>query len=126
MDPTFPWTHKFLLRIYRWNGNYAASVEERAISLELDGNPEGAKRVRESFASGGWDGFQRQLRQNNTGVIARGELDEAERNTTLETLTRQATEGSFWLFLIKMDPMFDPLRSDPRFQELLKRFNPPQ
>jgi len=125
MDPTFPWAHNFLSRIYRWNGNYAASVEERALSLELDGNPEGAKRVRESFASGGWDGFQRLLRQYNAGVMSVGELGEAERNTTIETLTRQAKEGSFWLFLIKVDPMFDPLRSDPRFQELVKRFNPP-
>jgi TolB-like protein len=126
MDPTFPWTHSFLSRIYRWNGDYAASVEERAISLELDGNPEGAKRVRESFANGGWEGFQRLLRQNNSALMGRGELDAAEKETTIERLTRQAAEGSFWLFLIRTDPMFDPLRGDPRFQELLKKFNPPQ
>jgi TolB-like protein len=126
MDPTFPWTHSFLSRIYRWNADYAASVEERAISLELDGNPEGAKRVRESFANGGWAGFQRLLRQNNSALMGRGELDAAEKETTIERLTRQAAEGSFWLFLIRTDPMFDPLRGDPRFQELLKNFNPPQ
>jgi TolB-like protein/Tfp pilus assembly protein PilF len=126
MDPTFPWTHSFLSRIYRWNGDYAASVEERAISLELDGNPEGAKRVRESFANGGWEGFQRLLRQNNSGLMGRGELDAAEKETTIETLTRQAAEGSFWLFLIKTDPMFDPLRGDPRFQALVKKFDAPK
>lgn len=126
MDPTFPWTHNFLSRIYRWNGNYAASVEERATSLELDGNPEGAKQVRESFAVGGWDGFQHLLRQNNSGVMSRGEFDAVEKETTIEKLTQLATEGSFWLFLIKTDPMFDPLRADPRFQELVKKFDPPK
>jgi len=115
-----------LSRIYRWNGDYAASVEERAISLELDGNPEGAKRVRESFAKGGWEGFERLLRQNNPNYLAKGELDAVEKDTTIERLTQQANQGSFWLFLIRTDPMFDPLRGDPRFQELLKKFNPPQ
>jgi cytochrome oxidase Cu insertion factor (SCO1/SenC/PrrC family) len=55
-----------------------------------------------------------------------GELEEVEKDTTIETLTRQANEGSFWLFLIKVDPTFDTLRGDPRFQELLKRFDPPR
>ena len=126
MDPSFPWAHAWLARVYGWNGDYAASVDERAISLELDEKSEKAKQLREIFAREGWAGFQKELRQNNPNAVPTGELDQVERDTTIERLQRQAQEGSFWLFLIKVDPMFDPLRGDPRFQALVKKFEPPQ
>ena len=55
-----------------------------------------------------------------------GILDEDEKEKWIARLMKQAESGNFWLFLIKTDPGFDPLRSDPRFQELLKKFSPPQ
>ena len=126
MDPTFPWAHSWLGRVYEWNGDHAASVEERAISRELDGRPEVAKQMREAFAKGGWNGYEKEVRRDNPNVIPAGELEQTEKDTSIERLQRQAQKGSFWLFLIKMDPMFDPLRSDPRFQQLVKKFDPPQ
>jgi len=124
-DPTFSWAHAWLGRLYEWNGDYAASVEERAIANELDGRTEQAKQLREALAKGGWNSYQQELRRNNPNLIPAGELEQTEKDTTIERLQRQAQEGSFWLFLIKMDPMFDPLRGDPRFQELVKKFDPP-
>jgi len=126
MDPTFPWAHSFLSRVYGWNGDYAASVEERAISMELDGRAERATKLREAFTKGGWNSYQQELRLSNPNVIAAGELEQTERDRSIERLQSQAQEGSFWLFLIKVDPMFDPLRDDPRFQELVKKFDPPR
>ncbi|MGQ0762502.1 MAG: tetratricopeptide repeat protein [Acidobacteriota bacterium] len=125
MDPTFPWAHSHLGRLYRLNGDYAASVEERAISVELDGKPEVARLMRESFAKGGWDGFRRYVRQADVNPLWAGVLDEDEKEKWIARLTKQSEEGNFWLFLIKTDTGFDPLRDDPRFQALVKKFDPP-
>jgi len=41
-------------------------------------------------------------------------------------LERGAEKGEFWLFQIKFDPAYEPLQGDPRFQALLKKFDPPR
>jgi tetratricopeptide (TPR) repeat protein len=129
MDPTFPWAHSFLSRVYVWNGNHDAAVEERAKSVELDGKPDDAKLLRETFASGGWDGFLREsVRQGAgiTSIAALSAVGDSDKEAAIKKLTERAARGDFWLFLIKTDPTFDLLRGDPRFQEMLKKFDPPQ
>jgi len=124
MDPTFPWAHSHMARIYRMKGNLAAAAEERAISLELDGQPDLAKGTRESFAKGGWDALLEYMRHNNSTPLS-VVLTTYETNRWIAELTKQANDGSFWLFLIKTDPIFDPLRGDQRFHALLQKFEVP-
>ena len=125
MDPTFPWAHSHLSRIYRLNGDLAAAAEERAVSLELDGQPQLAKGGRESFAKGGWEAFQEYMRHNNSGLFS-VMLTTDEKDLWIQKLAKQADEGLFWMFLIKTDPIFDPLRGDPRFEALVHKFDPSQ
>jgi tetratricopeptide (TPR) repeat protein len=42
-------------------------------------------------------------------------------NRTLAELEKAYKEGSFWMLTLQSDPRFDPLRSDARFQELVRR-----
>jgi len=127
IDPTFPWAHSHLSRIYRLGGDYAASVEERAVSLELDGHPDMAIGVRESFAKSGWEGVQRYMAAHNPPEsFYWGIVTEQNKEVWIAILQKQAEAGNFWLFLIKTDPSFDVLRGDPRFQALVRRFDPPQ
>lgn len=129
MDPAFPWGHSFLSRVYTWTGDHAAAVEERAKSQELDGKPENAKLLRESFASGGWEAFLQESRRQSVGMASLAALSAAgyaDREAAIRSLTDKAERGDFWLFLIRSDPIFDSLRGDPRFQDLVKKFDPPQ
>jgi len=125
MDPKFPWAHNHLSRVYRMNGEFAAAADEQATAIELDGRPELARGIRESFARGGWKAVQDYLRVENPS-LASTILSQDEPNRWIERLAKRADEGNFWLFLIKTDPIFDPLRGDARFQELVKKFDPPQ
>jgi len=126
MDPAFPWAHSQLSRIYRMNGDLAAAAEERAISLELDGKQDLAKGSREAFAKGGWDTLQEYMRQHNTVELFSVMLTTDDKERWITRLSGQADQGIFWLFLIKTDPIFDPLRGDPRFEALVHKFDPPQ
>ena len=129
MDPTFTWVHNLLARVYYWDGNQAGAVEEWARSRELYGAPDDARLLRESFASGGWQAFVREATRQRGGFGALpglGGISDADKEAVIKNLTQRAERGDFWLFLIKIDPDFASLRGDPRFQALLKKFDPPK
>ena len=83
--------------------------------------------MRESFAKGGWNGFLKELLRQNFGQSGslKAEIltQTGEKEEAIATLVSNTQQGDFWLFLIKTDPHFDPLRGDPRFQQLLKKFD---
>ncbi len=133
-DLSFIYNHSQLSFAYRMKNNYARASEERAMAQDLLGETENAKLTRESFAKGGRDGFLREMiRQgvNPDGVTGGmrtasshallGEYDKA-----LSALENATARGDFWLFQIKYDPAYEPLRGDSRFQALVKKFDPPQ
>ncbi len=133
-DPTFVWSHSQLSFAYRFKNNYAGAAEERAVAQDLLGETENARLTRESFARSGRDGYLREMiRQgvNPDGITGGmrtasahallGEYDKA-----LETLERGAAKGEFWLFQVKYDPAYEPMRGNPRFEALVKKFDPPQ
>ena len=44
-----------------------------------------------------------------------------EEDRAMEWLQRAYQERDAWLIWLKADPVFDSLRSDPRFQDILRR-----
>ena len=132
LDANFPGAHNGLSRPYRLKGNYAESVEELAKWSELVGGHQDASLMRESFAKGGWQGFLRAMTGTRrpsslklyvvaTFYTALGEKNEAIRKLN-EAYDKQESDF-IWL---KVDPLMDPLRDDPGFQDLMRRVGLPQ
>jgi TolB-like protein/DNA-binding winged helix-turn-helix (wHTH) protein len=55
--------------------------------------------------------------------LARIYLLAGENDKALENLNRALNEDCFWLSIMKTEPIFDPLRGDPRFKDMLKKVN---
>lgn len=132
LDANFAVGHSTLSVAYRMKGNYAESVEELARFQELIGGEQTAALMRESFAGGGWKGFLHAMtgepRPANltpynlaTFHAELGEDDKAFVELNKAYQNREAILG-----LLNVDPRFDSLRDDPRFQDLLRLFRFPQ
>jgi tetratricopeptide (TPR) repeat protein len=135
LDANWTSASQGLASAYWMKGDYAARVEAFAKYREAQGRKADAALVRESFSKGGWEAFLRlrieELRNPTinpyadyalaTYLAALGEKDEA-----FAALNRAYENQEYGLLLIKTDPRLDPLRDDPRFQELLRKVGFPQ
>jgi TolB-like protein len=132
LDPSFATTHLSCAALYQLTGKYSESVESFATYLELLGRKQSAQLARDSFAAKGWQGYLREMTGPNrppgvsaymaaTFFIQLGEKDKA-----FAELNR-ALENREWLLLyVKIDPRIDPLRNDPRLQEILRKMKFPE
>jgi hypothetical protein len=129
LDPRSIQAHYGMAIVYQMQQNYAASVEERAIVTDILGDTAGAAFMRESFARGGWQEFLHQATTNQQApqppmyIKASLLAEKGEYESAFEILTGLCDEQSSSVTLLKVDPRFDKLREDPRFNQLLKRMN---
>jgi DNA-binding winged helix-turn-helix (wHTH) protein/TolB-like protein/thioredoxin-like negative regulator of GroEL len=132
LDPNFANTHYKLALVYEAKGMYKEAVQEFLKDYTLSGrSQETVATLQAAYSESGWEGFcRRQLNHlNKTSkegyvspkyfVLAYLQLGEKDR--AFEWLEKAYEERSEVLLYLKVDPRFDPLRSDPRFEELLRR-----
>ena len=58
--------------------------------------------------------------------MAQAYIDLGDKDKMFEWLNKAYAERSTWLYTIAFYPSFEPLHSDPRFQDLVRRMNLPQ
>lgn len=137
MNPDFLQTHLFLADAYEQKGMYeeAAAALEKVISLS-GGNAEMAVGLRNGYKGSGERGyFQENLKlrmgrwqRTGKGAYEIAEIHAAlgERDQALEWLEKVYERRDMSLVNLRVTPKFDVLRSDPRFQDLLRRVGLPQ
>jgi serine/threonine-protein kinase len=132
LEPGFRTTHLSLSCIYQLMGRYAESVESYARYQELEGKLQTADFARKSFAVGEWPGYLREmtgpLRSEGLSpyVAATYHVQLGEKDKAFAELDKAFENREFLLLYIKIDPRLDPLRDDPRLQELIRRMRFPK
>jgi adenylate cyclase len=138
-NPTFTMAHYCLSVAYWGKRMYLQSIEEFKVASQLSGDrneSELASAMDQGFRSDGWKGAYRRgieasLAQRKTGsssayTIATMYAELGEKDQAFQWLNTAFEEHDEDLLGLKTDSSFDPIRSDPRFAELVRKVGLPQ
>ena len=133
--------HYHLYRAYVQKGAHREAVEELVKAAELFGMSDLAANVERAFAALGWRGAMRQLAKDLNSSQAAGRMFVPENLAVAYVALGDKDRAFYWLeqgyehrelashdwgvAILKVDPLLAPLRSDPRFTDLLRRMGLP-
>lgn len=137
MDPSFVTTYYFLGRAYEGKGMYDQAVAEYVKAAEFGGfTAQGLAKMKAAYAKGGWRGYlEESLTQltarSNSGytppfVMATAYARLGRKDEAFAYLEKGFQQRDFRITLVKVSFEFDSLRSDPRYDDLLRRIGLPQ
>jgi TolB-like protein/DNA-binding winged helix-turn-helix (wHTH) protein len=132
LDPNFSTAYVWLAKAYEQKGLHEQAIE----AFLFRHNPETKAALREAYAVSGWRGYwQKELdwekSQSMQRYIRPHRLAEfyarlGEKDQAFAWLEKTYEERSLAITTLKVEPLWDNLRSDPRFQELQRRVGFPQ
>jgi len=135
-DPNHPVVHSTLKTAYHLKGMYEEALEEWKFFYAVRGDREAHETLVHSYSENGYLGAMLSLAemmversrttfvspwQIGTLYTRAGKNDEA-----LDWLEKAFEEHSANVPYLKVDPIFDHLRSEPRFKDLISRLNFPK
>ena len=138
-NPTFARAHLCLASAYWGKHMYPQVIEEWKTYGELSGDrneSDFASAMEQGFHSAGWKGAlakgiesrqtQRKIGYSSAYRIAELYADLGDQHQAFQWLNTAYHERDWWLMGLKTDFSLDPLRSDPRFAELVRKVGLPQ
>ncbi|MGA9507458.1 MAG: protein kinase [Candidatus Sulfotelmatobacter sp.] len=130
IDPNYSLAILQVGLIHQARGEYKAAIEQWVKNAQVLGDPSGAGEVKRVFEKSGYRGYLRKDAKDSEhdGDFYSAAEDYAslgEKDAAFVNLERAAAEGQS-LDNFKLDPILDPLRSDPRFADLLRRMGLPE
>jgi DNA-binding winged helix-turn-helix (wHTH) protein/TolB-like protein/Tfp pilus assembly protein PilF len=132
LNPNLPTAYSGLGFAYESQGKHAEAIEALEKAVKLQGDPG-------SSAMWGWLGQAYALTGRRADALkAISELEKlqgrdpwggeaivyaglGDKDRAFDCLDKSVEEHEWWAFFLKVDPGFDSLRSDPRFDELIRR-----
>jgi TolB-like protein len=138
-NPTFAIAHDCLAQAYWGKLMYPQVIEERKIFGGLSGyqvDVDFAAAMEQGFRSSGWKGALTKAiafrqAQRKTGYFSAFEIAElyaglGDKTQTFHWLNTAYQEHDWLLITLNTNPELDPLRSDPRFAELVRKVGLPK
>ncbi|MCX6625991.1 MAG: tetratricopeptide repeat protein [Acidobacteria bacterium] len=134
LNPGFIWTHTFHAWMHEARGEFAPASEELRKAIGLSGSSTLALGEY-AYALGRTGQKQEALRileqlraDSGRHYVSPFDLSRAyeglgRRDEAMAALARAVDDRSPVVIFLKTEPVFDPLRRDPRFQPLLKRMH---
>ncbi len=136
LDPNYPVTYWILGLLYRKTGRYelAITVGEKGVNLS-GGSPLMRAALAHTYGESGRAKEALQVLDDLTELakhryvaphfLAGIHIGLGENARAIECLEKSYEEHSHWLIYLHLDPSMDALRSDPGFQDLLRRVGLP-
>src|SRR6266849_7646021 len=135
IDQKFAPARRILEGVYSQMGKQKEAVAEREKFVSLSGSPELAASIEEDFKKSGYKGVLRGWLDGMTEIskhgyvssysIAEGYMRMGEKDKAFDWLEKAYEEHDSGLVSIGVEPMFDPVRRDPRFRDILRRMKLP-
>jgi TolB-like protein/DNA-binding winged helix-turn-helix (wHTH) protein/Flp pilus assembly protein TadD len=127
LDPNFLYAHDGLVIVYEHKKDYARAIEERRELLALDHENDAADTLMKIYKSSGYEqarayDLKHDLEtEQSPFLVAVAYASLGDKEKTLEFLQKAYEQRSSMMIQLKVNCYFDFVRSDPRFQELLKK-----
>jgi TolB-like protein/Tfp pilus assembly protein PilF len=136
LAPDVDWTHTILGWDYEQKGNFQDAINELQKAVKLSKDSEYAiAALGHAYAIAGKKEELREVLEKLRGISDRGYVSAFDmaviyaglndKQEALHWLQKAYEERSSFLVYSRWEPRLDPLRSDPRFQELLHRIGLP-
>ncbi len=137
IDPDFSFAHEYLHNIYLKTGRYEEAVVEIAKADAINGTfthevrkvDEPMGRYRVAFRESGINGFFEQRYPGTPTspetfyLYATKHAFSGDNEKALDYLEKSTDARMFLSAFLKVEPVFEPLRSEPRYQQILRKMN---
>ncbi len=128
LDPTAPGTYQWLIRALEGQGNEAEAFEWQIRLFTLQGvDNETIQRFKDAYRTSGWRGallerIDLEARtRNGSWRLAMSYAQVGDKDHAFEFLEKMYQQRNYFLTLLQEEPQLDPLRDDPRYDDLVRR-----